>query len=73
MDNFQHLTLYQQGKKREFKFSNIQKGHKEEMRAFLQAIVNGQPSPVSFENLALTTLTTFAIEDSLRLGAPVHL
>jgi polar amino acid transport system substrate-binding protein len=73
MDNFQHLTLYQQGKKREFKFSNIQKGHKEEIRAFLQAIVNGQPSPVSFENLALTTLTTFAIEDSLRLGAPVHL
>lgn len=73
IDNFQHLTLHQQGKKREFKFSAIQKGHKEEVRTFLQTIVNGRPSPVAFESLALTTMTTFAIQESLNLGAPVSL
>lgn len=73
IDNFQHLTLHQQGKKREFKFSAIQKGHKEEVRTFLQTIVNGRPSPVAVESLALTTMTTFAIQESLNLGAPVSL
>ena len=73
IDNFQHLTLYQQGKKREFKFSNVEKGHKEEVRAFLQTIVNAHPSPISFESLILTTLATFAIQESLQLGLPVRL
>jgi len=73
IDNFQHLTLYQQGKKREFKFSSVEKGHKEEVRTFLQTIVNGHQSPISFESLVLATLTTFAIQESLQLGVPVRL
>ncbi len=73
LDNFQCLTLYQQGKKRDFKFGSVEKGHREEMKAFVQAIVNGGPSPIPFESLLLTTLATFKINDSLQLGVPVEI
>jgi len=47
------------------------KGHYGEFRAFTEAILNGKPSPISAEELALTTLTTFKIRESLEKGAPV--
>jgi predicted dehydrogenase len=73
IDNFQHLTLYQQGKKRSFKLGAIDKGHRDEVRAFLQAIQHGSPSPISFESLVATTLATFKIVESLQVGVPVGL
>lgn len=47
------------------------KGHYGEFRAFIQAILEGQPSPIPMRELALTTLTTFRIHESLEKGAPV--
>jgi predicted dehydrogenase len=47
------------------------KGHYGEFRAFAEAIRNGKPSPISVEELALTTLVTFKIHESLKKGAPV--
>jgi polar amino acid transport system substrate-binding protein len=73
IDNFQHLSLYQQGKKREFKLSNIDKGHRDEVRAFLQAIRSGAPSPIPFESLVTTTVATLKILESLQTGVPVAL
>jgi len=73
IDNFQRLSLYQQGKKREFKLSSVDKGHRDEVRAFLQAIQNGDPSPIPFESLVATTVATFRILESLQTGVPVAL
>jgi predicted dehydrogenase/threonine dehydrogenase-like Zn-dependent dehydrogenase len=73
IDNFQRLSLYQQGKKREFKLSNVDKGHRAEVRAFLQAVQGGAPSPIPFESLVATTVATFKILESLQTGAPVAL
>ena len=73
IDNFQYLTLYQQSKKRSFKLGAIDKGHRDEVRAFLQAIQQGSPSPISFESLVVTTLATFKIVESLQVGVPVGL
>jgi polar amino acid transport system substrate-binding protein len=46
------------------------KGHQEEVEAFLGAIREGRPSPIPLDSLALTSLATFAIMDSLRNGLP---
>jgi predicted dehydrogenase/threonine dehydrogenase-like Zn-dependent dehydrogenase len=73
IDNFQRLSLYQQGKKREFKLSSIDKGHRDEVRAFLRAVQSGGPSPIPFESLVTTTAATFKILESLQTGAPVAL
>jgi polar amino acid transport system substrate-binding protein len=46
------------------------KGHEEEVAEFLRAVREGGPSPISLDSLALTSLATFAILDSLRTGLP---
>ena len=73
IDNFQYLTLYQQGKKRTFKLGAVEKGHREEMRTFVQAIQQGAPSPIPFASLVAATLATFKIVESLQVGVPVDL
>jgi predicted dehydrogenase/threonine dehydrogenase-like Zn-dependent dehydrogenase len=73
IDNFQRLSLYQNGKKREFKLSSIDKGHREEVRRFLEAVREGAPSPIPFESLVATTRTTLKAVESLRVGVPVRL
>ena len=73
IDNFQRLSLHQNGKKREFKLSSVDKGHREEVRAFLAAVGEGKASPIPFESLVATTRATFKIIESLQVGVPVSL
>ena len=73
IDNFQQLSLYQNGKKREFKLSSVDKGHRAEVREFLAAIEEGKPSPIPFASLVATTRATFKIMESLQVGVPVSL
>jgi predicted dehydrogenase/threonine dehydrogenase-like Zn-dependent dehydrogenase len=47
------------------------KGHREETRAFVEAVANEGQSPISFESLRAASLTTFAIRDSLSSGLRV--
>ena len=71
IDNFQRLSLYQNGKKREFKLSSIDKGHRDEVREFLTSLQEGRPSPIPFESISATTLATLKAVQSLQLGTPV--
>ena len=73
LDNFQLLTLYQQGKQRTFKLRTVDKGHHSEVTAFLSAVRDGASSPIPFESLVTTSRVTFRILESLRVGAPVEL
>ena len=73
IDNFQRLSLYQNGKKREFKLSTIDKGHREEVRTFLAAVQEGKASPIPFDSLVTTTLATLKVVESLQVGVPVEL
>lgn len=41
------------------------KGFKEEFRAFAAAVKHGDPSPIKIEDIVATSLTTFAMRDSL--------
>lgn len=71
VEDFRILTLFQQGKRRVFKRSSVDKGHAEEIRRFLTSVRDGSLSPIPFESLVTTTMTTFKIVESLRLGVPV--
>jgi predicted dehydrogenase/threonine dehydrogenase-like Zn-dependent dehydrogenase len=50
------------------------KGHREETRAFVEAVAKEGQAPISFESLRATSLTTFAIRGSLASGlrVPIH-
>lgn len=49
------------------------KGHKEELRAFMQACRTGSASPIAWESIEATTRATFAIEQAWVAGATVEL
>jgi polar amino acid transport system substrate-binding protein len=66
--DFRSGELYENNKITQIKSSS--KGHKQEVHQFLECIKNGHSSPISFESIKLTTLTTFKIIDSLRTGLP---
>jgi len=68
IDDFKIVKLLGGTSSKKIKTSG--KGHKEEIRAFLSAITDGQPSPIPFQSILLTTNTTFAIKDSLATGLP---
>lgn len=68
IDDFKSGKIYKNNKVKPLKFSG--KGHKQEVKAFLDAINLGKESPISFESIYLTTLTTFKIIDSITTGLP---
>lgn len=68
IEDFKVGEHYADGSRRAVKSPG--KGHQEEVEAFLRAIREGRPSPITLDSLALTSLATFAIVDSLRTGLP---
>ncbi|MDB5013700.1 MAG: putative zinc-binding dehydrogenase [Daejeonella sp.] len=66
--DFREGSIYRDGKSR--KLSSSGKGHKEEVKGFLESLNNGTDTPISFRSMCLTTLTTFKIVDSLTTGLP---
>jgi polar amino acid transport system substrate-binding protein len=73
IDDFREGSIYRNGKRTSLKSSG--KGHREEVKKFLESIRNGEDSPISFRSICLTTLTTFKILESLYTGMPqeIHL
>ncbi|MDZ7340882.1 MAG: bi-domain-containing oxidoreductase, partial [candidate division KSB1 bacterium] len=72
LDDFKELTIYGKKKKR-YKQSNQDKGHRHEVRAFLDAVKNGLPAPIPFEEIYLSSLLPFKIIDSIRTGRTIPL
>ncbi len=68
INDFKDGSFYKNGKI--IKLRSSGKGHKEEFGLFLNAILNGNDSPINFRSICLTTLTTFKILDSLYTGLP---
>jgi len=73
IDNFRRLRLYKNEKLVESGSGTIQKGHREELGAFLTAVSHAQESPIPFESLVATSRVTFKVLESLRKGMPVSL
>lgn len=69
--NFRSGELHKNGKVSKLKFDG--KGHKQEVYSFLDALDTGKVSPIEFDSIYKTTLTTFKIIDSLSTGLPQNL
>lgn len=67
IDDFCEMIFSDGGKSKRIK-QKQDKGHKNEVIAFLDAIKNGKPSPISFAEIVEATLATFAINESLISG-----
>ncbi len=72
IDDFKKMKLYS-NKRSQFKLSSQDKGHSEEVRQFLQCIKEGRPSPISFEDIYLSTLATFKILESIKTNKTISL
>jgi len=71
IDDFKSASLTQAGKTRTTRPPRSDKGHGEEMRAFLD-LASGKPASVlTFAECVATTVATFKVVESLTKGAPV--
>jgi polar amino acid transport system substrate-binding protein len=66
--DFRSGTFYSDNKSKNLKLQG--KGHQQEVQAFLNSLKEGRPSPIDFQSIYFTTLTTFKIIDSLQTGLP---
>lgn len=66
IDDFKVLKLY--GKKEKIISSTQNKGHKEEISAFLNAIKSGSPSPIPFNEIYSSTFVTLKVIESIKLN-----
>jgi len=73
IDDFKDMTIYGKGVKK-INLSNQDKGHKEEVKLFLEAIKKGNSCPIPFAETFNAMLATFKVEESIsKNGAQVIL
>ena len=71
LDDFRTLEMVSHGaSKKRRSLLKQDKGHAGELAAFLGALRAGRPSPIPFDSLVMTTLTTLSARDALRTGLP---
>jgi predicted dehydrogenase len=72
LSNFKELKIF--GKKGfKKKLFNQDKGQAQMVSQFLNSILTGNPSPISFEEIVRVTKACFAIQESLKNGLPVEI
>jgi polar amino acid transport system substrate-binding protein len=71
LNDFRELTIYGKGKKK-IK-SSQDKGHREEVKRFLTAVKEGQPAPISFEEIYMSSLLPFKVIESIRTGNKIKI
>lgn len=72
IDDFKELILSSRGKQKRTKASQ-DKGYANEIEALFSAIKQGTQAPIPFSSIIETTLATFAINESIRLGKAVSI
>lgn len=73
VNDFKEVTIYANGKKKNKKLLSQDKGQKEEVKAFVNAISSGIVELISFLEIYNTSLVTFKITDSIRNGESVRI
>jgi len=71
IDDFRKAFIYQGNRLK--KIQGRGKGHHEEIEEFIRSIETGSPSPIDFDSLYLTTLTTFKIVEALKTRQSVQI
>jgi predicted dehydrogenase/threonine dehydrogenase-like Zn-dependent dehydrogenase len=70
IDNFKSATRYDGTAHKQGGWMQ-DKGHATMLKEFLGAIQAGTPSPIALDELALTSLATFAVVEAVEMGKPV--
>ena len=73
LHNFEHVSVYAGDGARKIKGRGIDKGQREEMAAFVQAVKTGADMPISIDCLFETTLATLAAAESVKTGRAVNI
>ena len=73
LEDFRRLELVRNGRKRVSRSRWSQdKGHKAEMRAFVDALQDRTPLPVQFEQIIGSTLTALRLKNACQIGQPLQ-
>jgi hypothetical protein len=72
IDDFRDARFVSDGRRKDGRLRRQDKGIAGELEAFFRSLRTGEPMPVPLASLVLSTLTTFAIEASLRTAAAVE-
>jgi polar amino acid transport system substrate-binding protein len=73
IDDFRSAAAHRGGKRSAAKsWPGRDKGHRAEVRAFLEAVREGRPTPIPEEESLLTTALTLAAARSVREGRGIH-
>ncbi len=67
-EDFRKWRFHLGGRRRTVRLLRRDKGHRGELRAFIQAVAEGGKPLISFDSIRVTTLTTFRIRESLSTG-----
>lgn len=73
LNNFESMDVYEGTRRARHGAGRIDKGQRQELQEFVQAIKGGGEMPIPIMNLLDTTLATLAVADSLRKGRPAQL
>jgi predicted dehydrogenase/threonine dehydrogenase-like Zn-dependent dehydrogenase len=71
IDDFRRLQLIRKGRMKRIKKHGQDKGHKNELRMFINALRDGGQMPIPFKDSVTATFLTFLIERSLRERLPI--
>jgi predicted dehydrogenase/NADPH:quinone reductase-like Zn-dependent oxidoreductase len=72
IDDFREVTLCSNGKIKKTRLLGQDKGHRGEVEAFSNSLINGDPSPILWEDLKRVTLASLLAVRSLREGVPFN-
>jgi polar amino acid transport system substrate-binding protein len=67
IDDFKDMLTYGSSKKTD-SLSKQDKGHKQEVTVFLEAITKGKESPIGFDEIYHSMFCTFKVEESIAMG-----
>jgi polar amino acid transport system substrate-binding protein len=68
LEDFKRLTIHSNGKGREKNLLSQDKGQKNEVQAFLDAVRQGREPPIPYAELFSTSAATFKILESIQTG-----
>jgi len=72
IDDFKSIRIFSNSIKK-IKFTGQDKGHHDELKQYIEAIKNGKPCPISFEDCYISMLTTFKALESIITGKAINI
>ena len=73
LKDFREVEIYSTGKPFRKKLSSPNKGQKNEVRLFLQAVKDTGAAPIPFEHLISATNASFGVVESIKTGKVIQL